>query len=272
MKRWRAAVLTCAALALLWHGAALNAGESAPPPEPELLKIYTMESEPISFYRDVRLDGFVVELANRIQHPFAQQSPVEILPRARALAAAELGPNILLLPLVRTPERERSMTLIGPVYLSTATLYARKGESGRMRALGEAIHQRKVGVRRGSIYADLAHAQGYQVFELASSADQAVKMLMHGRFDLWLSGSETVAVMLKRAGFRPDDVEPVTALGTYEVCFGFSSGTPEATIKAWEDGLRTAKRDGSYQQLYRKWLPGFTPPPETRRYGLASAQ
>lgn len=218
------------------------------------LKIYGMESAPISFLNGTRPDGFAVELARAIQARLGQQDAIEIVPWARANTLAVAAPGVMLLSIVRTPERERSMRFVGPIFNTRVTAFAPKGRAGAWRQRQVDLRTLRGGARRGSIFVSLPRAQGYQVVDETNTSETAAKMLMKGRFDLWFDGEELYADALRLAGYRETDVEVVFRLDLVGVYFAFSNGTPADIVGEWERALREMKRDGSFLKIYRKWL------------------
>ncbi|MYM68171.1 transporter substrate-binding domain-containing protein [Pseudoduganella sp. FT55W] len=219
------------------------------------LKIYGMESKPISFLNGSRPDGFAVELARAIQDRLGQRDPINIVPWARANTVAVAEPGVMLLAIGRTVERERRMHFVGPIFYTRVTAFAAKGKPAEWQKQNVDLRQLRAGARRGSLFVALPRAQGYKVQDETNTSETAAKMLMNHRFDLWFDGEELYADALRLAGYREADVEIVFRLDLIEVHFAFSNGTPDATIKAWDNALREMKRDGSFGKIYRKWLP-----------------
>lgn len=224
------------------------------------LKIYGMESKPISFLNGSRPDGFAVELARAIQDRLGQHDAIEILPWVRANTLAVVGPDVMLLSIVRTAERERSMHFVGPIFNTRVTAFAAKGRLAEWQQRGVDLQQLRAGARRGSIFVSLPRAQGYNVQDETNTSETAAKMLMKRRFDLWFDGEELYADALRQAGYADSDVEVAFRLDLAGVHFAFSKGTPDATVKAWDSCLREMKRDGSFARIYRKWLPPHQAP------------
>ncbi|HEV7817352.1 MAG TPA: ABC transporter substrate-binding protein [Janthinobacterium sp.] len=269
-RRWRrgcagAALMAALALACAMASAAAAAAPAAAAP-PQGLNIYATDIPPVAFQDGDHADGMLVEVAMLIQGRLGRHDAIQVVPWARAYAMEEKGPNVLLLGMVRTPQRERAgkITFVGPLFTSTAGVYARHGDAARLQALGDKIHQLRIGARRNSIFAELAHKQGYTDVDPTVNSEVAANMLLMRRFDLWVEGSEVVPSALQRNGYLPSDVELVTTLGSVDVYFAFSAGTPAATSKAWDDALRELKRDGQFQKVYRKWLLTDPPRLETR--------
>ncbi|HEX5344593.1 MAG TPA: ABC transporter substrate-binding protein [Duganella sp.] len=219
------------------------------------LKIYGMESGPISFLNGSRPDGYAVELARAIQQRLGTHEPIEIVPWARANTLAVVGPGVMLLSIVRTPERERNLRFVGPIFNTRVTALALKGRTAEWQKQNVDLHKLRAGARRGSIFVSLPRAQGYSVLDETNTSETAAKMLINRRFDLWFDGEELYPEALRLAGYRQSEVEVAFRLDLVEVHFAFSRGTPPATIDAWERALREMKRDGSLLTIYRKWLP-----------------
>ncbi|MTV40980.1 transporter substrate-binding domain-containing protein [Duganella radicis] len=218
------------------------------------LKIYGMESKPVSFQNGPRPDGFAVELARAIQERLGQHDPIEIVPWARANTLAVAGPGVMLLSIVRTTERARNMEFVGPIFSTRVTAFALKGQAAEWQRQNVDPRQLRAGARRGSIFVSLPRARGYKVLDETNTSETAAKMLMNHRFDLWFDGEELYVDALRRAGYPPTEVEVAFRLDQVEVSFAFSRGTPAAIIQAWDSALRDMKRDGSFVRLHRKWM------------------
>lgn len=219
------------------------------------LKIYGMDSGPISFLNGARPDGYAVELAQAIQQRLGTREPIEIVPWARANTLAVVGPGVMLLSIVRTPERERNLHFAGAIFTTRVTAFALKGRTAEWHKQNVDLHKLRAGARRSSIFVSLPREQGYNLQDETNTSETAAKMLLNRRFDLWFDGEELYGEALRLAGYRETDVEVAFRLDLVEVHFAFSRGTPPAIINAWERELREMKRDGSFLKIYRKWLP-----------------
>lgn len=228
------------------------------------LRIFGMESRPVAYLEGGRPAGLTVELAQQIQQRIGSSDPIAIIPWARANSLAMHEPNVLLLSIVRTPERELRLVFIGPVFTAYISAYALKGRGDELRAMGDGIYKLRAGARRGSIFAARARSLGYNVTDEPVSSEAAARMLMNKRFDLWFDGEEIVGPALELAGHVKADVELVRRLSMEEVNFAFSKGTAPATIRAWEGALRDMKRDGSFQKIHQRWLPNYPLPADAR--------
>jgi polar amino acid transport system substrate-binding protein len=259
-------VLASAGAALAaWPGrACAQAGGAVP------LRIYSIDSKPVGFMDRGRPAGFAVDLAQQIQQRIGRRDAVQIIPWARANTIAMNEANVLLLTVARTPERERRLVFVGPVFVAHVSVFALKGRGAELRALGDGIYKLRGGARRGSIFAQRARDFGYSITDEPVSSEVAARMLMSKRFELWFDGEELVGPALEKAGYARDDAELVKQLSVDDVYFGFSKGTPPDTVRAWDAALRDMKRDGAFLRLHQYWLPPSSLPPDLRVHGKST--
>ncbi|WP_082616939.1 ABC transporter substrate-binding protein [Massilia sp. Root418] len=228
------------------------------------LRIYGMDSKPVSYREDGQPAGLAVDVARHIQQRLGRSDPIEIIPWARANTVANAQPNVMLLSIVRTPQRAQRLLFVGPIFMAYISAFAVKERAAEIRAMGEGIYKLRSGARRGSIFVERARGHGYNLTDEPVSSEAAARMLMLRRFDLWFDGEEIVGPALEQAGYARADVELVKQLSLEEVYFAFSNGTAPATVQAWDSALRDMKRDGSFQKIYRKWLPHYPLPADAR--------
>lgn len=249
-----------ALLAIVLLSMLLPCGHGAAQP----LKIYGTDSPPLSFRVGAGVDGLVVELVREVQRRVGGHEPVEILPWNRSKMLAEHTPGVLLLSLLRTPEREREMRFVGPWLITRVAVFAARSRAAELLSRDPGLHRLRTGARRGSAMIALAREAGFNVTDEINATDNGARMLMLGRFDLWFESEELAIGALQGAGFHPDDVQALVRLVPQPVYFAFSNGTPEALIQAWDAALRDMKRDGSFQRIYSKWLPGYDMPADAQ--------
>ena len=224
------------------------------------LQIFTEDWPPVSFGSGTKAEGMAVEVVQALQAHMGSNQPIQVVPWARGYKALLEEPNTLLFTVGRSEEREKLMVLLGPIAISTTSLYTRKGNASRLQSLGDDIQKLKVGAYRSSIFADTARKKGFQNIEQAPTPQIIANMLLARRFDLWVEGSLVVSSVLKEIGHSVDEIEKVKVLDSLELYLAFSSQTPASTIKAWEDALRWLKKEGHFAKIHQKWLPNEAAP------------
>lgn len=251
--------------ALCWLPAAVRAVPTLAPEPAAPLQIYATVNPPaIVRGGGEQADGFMVELVALIQARLYVPTPaqIQIVPLVRGLAMVESEPNVLMVGMARTREREQSMHFVGPVFATTTGIYVLKSRAPQLRAMGKGIRSARAGARLGSAFVDIAHQNGFVVAEQPRTKDTAARLLMMSRVDVWVDSHDVVAAAAQQGGYPAEEIERLVAIGRMDTYLAFSAGTSEVTIQAWEDTLRAMKKDGSFQKLHRKWRPDLEPSPE----------
>jgi polar amino acid transport system substrate-binding protein len=228
----------------------------------QTLTIYTENWPPVNYMADNKVAGVAVEIVQALQTKLGNKDPIQLVPWVRGYKAVLEGPKVMLFSLGRSSEREQLMIMLGPIAISSTTVYTRKGNAARLLALGDAIYTQAIGTYRGSIFVDTAAKKGFTRIDLAATPQMTATKLLGKRFDLWIDGSIAVPSILKEIGHSANEVEKVMTLDSLELYLAFSTQTPANIVKDWEEALIWLKKEGHYQKIYRKWLPNETPPME----------
>lgn len=233
------------------------------------LSLYTEEWPPMSFANAKgNPDGMAVEVVNEILRRTGQNNSVAMVPWMRGYNLLLTKPNVMLFTVGRTAERERHMTLLGPIAISSTVLLARSEEALPLQAMGSDILKREVAAYQGSIFESTARNKGFTSIRQTSSSEEAARMLLARRVDLWVEGNIAVARTLHRLGVAPDRVARVMTLDSLDLYLAFSRGTDRGTILQWQTALRDMKKDGTFQTIHQRWFPGEPPPLQVVRLGL----
>lgn len=224
------------------------------------LTIYTEDWPPVSYQNGAKIEGMGVDVVDALQAKIGSAFPVLMVPWARGYKALLEEPNVMLFSVGRSAEREKLMTLLGPIAVSSTSLYTRKGHTAQLLAMGDGIFKLPVGAYRGSIFADTAKKKGFINIDLAATPKITATMLFAKRFDMWVEGSLAVPSIVKETGHSVDEVEKVMVLDSLELYLAFSISTQPSIVKAWEEALRALKKDGGFQKIHQKWFPNEPAP------------
>ena len=261
-------MMLLAALALT----SLQAEEISPVPlggsaNREHLLVFTEEWPPVTFSENGKAGGMAVEVVREMLRRAGQPTEIWVVPWARGFKMVTEEPNVALFAVVRTPERERLMTLIGPLLIARTEMYQKRGSPWRGKA-GETLRKAVVGTYRAAIFEKVARDNGFTRIELATTPDRTARMLLAGRVDLWIDSNISAPSIIQVAGGKPGDLETVLTLDVAELMLGISRGTPAPVVLALENALHAMKADGSYQRIFRRWFPSETPPRHVVRVGV----
>ncbi|MCT8865150.1 substrate-binding periplasmic protein [Shewanella xiamenensis] len=231
------------------------------------LNIYTEEWAPISFSVDGQPDGLAVQVVQEIQKRIDNLDPIKIVPWARGWKIITEQPNTVLFTMTRTAERERMFSLIGPVAVGTTNFYALKSSKLNIDSIEGAKQAKAIGVYRSSVEEQLLMDHGFTNLAPSSTPLLSAKQLMKQRIDLWCNANLTAPSILAEAGASIDDVKSLYTISANHLYIAFSQGTPTEEVDKWKEALVSIKADGTFAQIYHRWLPNDAPPMETERIG-----
>lgn len=215
----------------------------------------------MTFEKSGTAQGMAVELTRLIQKNLSMKDEIEVLPWPRAYNTALTQPNVLLFTVIRTPEREKNFTMIGPIADGEISLYMQAHVTATNTVSLEDIKQRfTVGTHRGTAFHTLLKQQGFQHIVPVNSPENAVRMLMNGRVQVLCDDDLAVAELFRRTGYKAEDYVKVASLKSSSLYFAFSRGTEPRVISKWQSALATIKRTGEFENLYRKWFSHLKAP------------
>lgn len=220
----------------------------------------------MTFEKSGTAQGMAVDLTRLIQKNLAMHDEIEVLPWPRAYNTALTQPNVLLFTVIRTPEREKNFTLIGPIADGEIALYMPTHAVGKKTLSLADIKQRlTVGTHRGTAFHALLKKQGFQHIVAVNSSENAVRMLMNGRIEVLCDDDLAIAELVRRSGYQSDDYVKVASLKSSSLYFAFSRGTAPRVISNWQSALADIKRSGEFDDLYKKWFSHLKAPKELLR-------
>lgn len=251
--RWRWAVWRGTALCWLVCG-----GVVALAAEP--VRVLTEEFPPYNYTDQGRITGLGTEVVEAVLRELGMQGQFQSLPWARAYETAINSPGVLLYSVVRTSEREKLFKWVGVIAPADYHLFALAGRDIRLTSLEDAKRW-QIGTVQQSVGEQYLLAQGFQKGQnLQSSVRNELNFekLQQGRIDLWIMNRLTAYQLIRQVGHEPtktlQDVLRIDALssqGGYYMAFG--AQTPDAMVERFRRGLQAIVRNGTYDQIQRKW-------------------
>ncbi len=236
------------------------------------LTILTQDWPPLYFLSQGKADGMAVEVVKAVQERLGQTSSIQVVPWARGYHQVLTQPDVLMICVARTAERESQLTLIGPIVRAEANVFIRRGDATRLLAMGDKLFDQPIGVLRDGIQVEMVKKKRFHVLEQAATSGILANMLMNKRFDMWAEASLSVPAVLSATGYSPIDVEKFMTLETSDLYLAFSPGTSHATIIAWEVALRHVKDSGQFSEIYKRWLPHQAIPLDVVRTGVTRSR
>lgn len=224
------------------------------------LRLITEEFPPVSFTDNGVPRGLAVEVVQTIQQRLGQSLPIEFLPWARGMREAQDSQPTALFATARTPDRERLFHWVGPIVQFYSAFYALAGRAPQVQSLADARRVSQVLVVRDWYTAEQLQGEGFQNLQMVNDPVQGLRMLLAHRAPLMAGDRISMPGTLAQLGLKPEALQEVLRIRGTEGYIAFSRSTSPSTVAAWQAQVSEMKRDGSFQAIYRRWLPNDTPP------------
>ncbi len=256
MKKFRFLCLTLSVFLYAGYASAIDADVV----KPSGLKIYTEAYPPLNFAEEGKVTGLAVEVVQELMKRARTVADIQLVPWEEGYKAVTEKPNVALFSVAMTPERKPLLQWVGPIAVLNTNFYARKGSHFGIRHLSDAKKHPKVVVVRDYYTEQFLKKEGFPNLENVASEEAAIRKLLDGKAQLFPGNNISMPALLKRVSAAMDDVESVLTLSTDLIYVAFSKDTSPELVALWQKTLDEMKADGTFRQIYAKWLPAETPP------------
>lgn len=211
------------------------------------------EQSPPGEYQDStgRVTGATAEMVRELMRRVGGAAEIELLPWKRAYEYAEAGPQVALFETARTPEREARFKWVGPIKRIHWGLYALQAQARPLTSLEQARTVQTLCAYSGDGKGETLLQQGFTNLYQPVLSIQCLRMLMHGRVNLWLSSDIEKDALVHEEGLPAEALTSVLEVASLDLYIAFSADTPDETVQRWQAALDEMKRDGSLRRFYR---------------------
>lgn len=226
------------------------------------IKIIAEDWPPFSFRENESITGFSIEIINQLMSDTGvkQDGKTEIWPWARALYEMQQSPNILIPAMHRNTEREHLFNWVGPLCPREIWIFKLASRDDiTLQSLDDAKHY-QIGSARKSSSTTYLLENGFtedKQLQLTSIEIHNIKKLLAGHIDLTPFNIAEMAWHLKQLT-PPVPMKTVTPAllmsGGSEYFIALSKQVPEPTVHKLQNALDHMKRDGRYQEIWRKYM------------------
>jgi polar amino acid transport system substrate-binding protein len=224
------------------------------------LKILTEEYAPLSFMENGKITGQATEVVRELLKRTGTDNDIQMGTWKEGYKAVLTKPNVVLFSMAMTPERKDLLQWVGPVACLDTNLYARKGSGIKIGTLEEAKKVKKIATVTEYYTEQVMKKEGFANLESCANEEIAVRKLLNGEVQLFPGSNTVMPALLKKVGATMDDVENVLTMSTDLLYITFSKGTSPDLIARWQEKLDEMKRDGTFRNIYAKWLPSENAP------------
>ncbi len=224
------------------------------------LRVLTEELPPLNFTANGKLSGLSVEVVREIMRRTGDPDTIQSVPWARGYRAALEEPNVVLFSTTRTEEREELFQWVGPLVEWSFVFYKKRGSPIALQHLDDARQVGSIATYRDDVREQFLKEKGFTNLDSSPKLISCARKLLEGRVDLWLDSNLSARQIVSQIGHDPKDIEPVLTVKTNHLYIAFSKQTDSAKVKQWQATLNEMSRDGTFQRIYKRWLPDETPP------------
>lgn len=241
--------MKAAIAALLLAGCTIwTAGVHAAP-----LEVVAAEFPPLVYTRDGVVQGVLADLVKEAGRRIGQEGGVKIYPWARALNMLQSSETPrLIIPLTRSPDREKLFKWVYPLFEDRACLVTLKEKAMQLKRLTDARSMR-VGVVLGSPLERQLRALGFGSLDTASDVASNARKLDVGRLDAWYVPETVARYTYREAGLDVARLDFGRAFEVMRIHLGASLATTEEDLAPWRAAFDEMRRDGTFNRLLRTW-------------------
>ncbi len=202
--------------------------------------------------------GLVTELVRQAFAVGGRRYDVRFMPWKRGYDGVVLGRFLATFPYVRTPEREREVLFSDPVVEVRQFVYLSKrsamefhgGDSGGVTDFRGRTVCQPAGYALPAELEELVQL-GRLTRHTPTDLGACMRMVAAGRADALVIDEYSAAAAIARAGLAEDIriSERPFAVVTLHLVVGLATPGAEATVAAFNDGLKMLKRQGVYHRL-----------------------
>jgi polar amino acid transport system substrate-binding protein len=227
------------ALLLLW---ALLAGAVDAQAGPKV-SLYLPEAPPLSMSGEVGRQGIVGDVVVKAAALAGYELQFVSLPWSRAQLTVEAGQSLLIIPLSRTPDRDKHFTWIAPILTLDRAFFSLDKRVESFEQARQVFG--RIAVGRGSAQEQKLRDEGFseqQIYPL-KIGDNPAQMLLLGRVDAWFNSVPESRYIWRDVSDRPLLMSPV--LMTADVYLACSKACDKTMAQRLRTAVDTLRRNGT---------------------------
>jgi len=221
---------------------------AALPSEP--LRLVVGEMPPYAMSDDPSGPGALVELTQELGRRVGEPVQVAFYPWTRALLASQ-QPRTLVLPLTRTPERERNYRWMVKIYKQKYLFIGRHGD--RQLSDPALLRNARVVVVRGTPHKRTLIDAHYAHVSECTTVKECMRMVKKGIADATYGAEDVHRYTAKLDGNKESEFEFSPVFQSGEVWLAGSTDISEEEARKWRSALESARTDGAIARILRKY-------------------
>ncbi|WP_415903513.1 substrate-binding periplasmic protein [Neptuniibacter sp. QD29_5] len=216
--------------------------------------LYQIQTEDFAPYAyelpNGEIDGMALDIIHWMLDDLAIDSPILMLPWARAIHNTRTKNWNVLFSVARTPEREDWFQWVGPFYSDEILLF-RKKTIGTPPPSPTTIKQYGlVLVTRDYPEEKILTQQGYKNLAYTTNPSISLKMLLGNRADYLALGKAALPCLLAKEKINIETIESTgISIHSTELYIAMSKSTPTSEVQRWQNSLDKLKSSSMYEKF-----------------------
>lgn len=214
--------------------------------------VNTSDISPFSFEQDGKPKGIVVEILQEAAKSTEVNFIFRFLPWKRAQLETRAAIDQAIIPLTRTPEREKDYQWLAPLFDYHFVIVTR-GEVVPPRSIDDAKHL-AIGVLRGNPMEVTLPRMGFTNVKPGTSEGLLARQLQVNLIDAWVVADLVARDTYKKAGGNPDELRFGPRIGEpMRIYLGASPEFPKEYSKQIADAVNRLRSTGAIDGILNKY-------------------
>jgi polar amino acid transport system substrate-binding protein len=211
--------------------------------------------------------GIVYEVVREMAARVGHSGQIDFMSWMVAQDVAIRGPNVGILSLTRSPEREPQYIWAQKIVTDDLVLV---GGTGVDVSSLDRVKDRPIGVLARSGAEALLRSLGFSRIEPAAEEWMNAEKMRERRLDAWLAPRLMVIYAYKEVGGNPATLNIGQIVRQSEIYLAMSKDVAPAEVSRWQEAFRTMADDGTYNRIRARYdrMRVDPIPDEKRRYGI----
>lgn len=222
------------------------------------IKVVAEHLPPYQIDIDGHVSGLAVDIVHKLIAMNQVEASIDILPWARAYRIAQDEPNILILSISRSVEREQKFAWVGEIAASDSYFWKLKSRDDVTVTHNDELSEFTIGLQRNDhqhefVDSMLGGNQGNVV--ITTSKAQVIEMLFRERVDLIIGNRNSLHYRSEGLGLDSAMLEPLLPIENMSASLNiaFSLHTDKQLIEGFRKAFKSLERSGELNALKAKW-------------------
>jgi len=220
------------------------------------LTVLTTTWAPYSYEENGNLTGLATQIVRAVLKKAEIRPDIRLYPWKRAIITARDEKNILIYPLIRTPERETDFVWVAPVFNAEICLYKLKKRSDFSISSLDDARKFTIGVLRGAAMHQYLRSHGFEdrkQLTVLGSNRKIAELLFRERIDLAADNPLVLDYEAGQLGHSVHKAEKVLQLFEDQAYMAFGKGSSNDDVKRLKNAFEELKSDGTLEAIHEKY-------------------